>query len=575
MRSLDEIIELLPLLESQIADDLEGQDLDFKQWDLSSMNKSVSLVVKMAICFANGGGGTVVFGVADNVIGRSKAILGVPAEVDINLLKQTVYNKTDPKITPVFEELRVPEGHQRLIVMQIYPGMPPHTDTAGSGTIRVGKDCQPLTGTMRRKIGVVTGESDFTAETIPGDVHNYLSHVALEIVRNLARKENAPESLLHLTDLDFLEKLDLIKGKKITRAGLLIAGNKASLLQYFPGFNWTYLKMDSDTRYSNRVDDNDPIPVAVSRIEELISAHNPITTLEYGLFHFEYRVYPATALREALLNAFCHADFHINAPIIIKHFPDRLEISNPGGFIGGINPSNILHHQPVPRNPALINSLLKMRLVNRSNLGISRMYEALLIEGKEPPRINESGESVCVSFMHREFSPSFRALVEKSNKNGRPLGVDELIILQYLLHHAEGETCNLAVLCQRDEARIKDILSKMEQHELIERGGTGRGTYWTLKPKVHELLAAPGHPERDRRIDWEAAKTRVLSILMERSKRKENGMTNKEIRQVTHYNRQQVTRLINQLRKEHAQIQIEGHGAGTRYIWRGKAYPQN
>jgi hypothetical protein len=29
MRSLDEILELLPLLENQIADDLEGQDLDF------------------------------------------------------------------------------------------------------------------------------------------------------------------------------------------------------------------------------------------------------------------------------------------------------------------------------------------------------------------------------------------------------------------------------------------------------------------------------------------------------------------------------------------------------------------
>lgn len=570
MRSLEEIKDLLSLLEEQIADDLEDQDLDFKQWDFSSINKSVNLVVKMAICFANGGGGTIVFGVADNVLGRSNAILGVPAEIDINLLKQTVYNKTDPKITPVFEELRVPEGHQRLIIMQIYPGMPPHTDTAGHATIRVGKDCQPLTGTMRRKIGIVTGESDYTAETIPGDGNNYISPVALEIVRNLARKENAPDNLLQLTNLDFLEKLDLIKGKKITRAGLLIAGSKTSLLQYFPGFNWTYLKMDSDTHYSNRVDDNDPIPVAVNRIEELISAHNPITTLKYGLFHFEYRAYPIIALREALLNAFCHADFHINAPIIVKQFPDRIEISNPGGFIGGINPSNILHHQPVPRNPALINSLLKMRLVNRSNLGISRMYEALLIEGKEPPRITESGESVCVSFMHREFSPAFRAFVEKSNINGRPLGVDELIILQYLLNHAEGETSNLALLCQREESRIKDILSKMEQHAFIERGGTGKGTYWTLKPKVHEQLAAPGHPERDRRIDWEAAKTRVLSILMERSKRKGNNITNKEIRQVTHYDRQQVTRLMNQLRKEHPQVQIEGHGAGACYVWQGK-----
>ena len=37
--------------------------------------------------------------------------------------------------------------------MHIYPGMP-YTDSAGRGTIRIGKDCQPLTGTLRRKIGV-------------------------------------------------------------------------------------------------------------------------------------------------------------------------------------------------------------------------------------------------------------------------------------------------------------------------------------------------------------------------------------------------------------------------------------
>jgi ATP-dependent DNA helicase RecG len=101
---------------------------------------------------ANGGGGTVVFGVNDKVIGRSQAIIGMPVDVDINRLKKAVYDSTDPKITPVFEELSVPEGSGRLLVMQIYPGLPPYTDTSGRGKIRIGKDCQPLTGTLRRRI---------------------------------------------------------------------------------------------------------------------------------------------------------------------------------------------------------------------------------------------------------------------------------------------------------------------------------------------------------------------------------------------------------------------------------------
>lgn len=565
MRSAHEIEELLLELNKQPADIIEDQDLDFKEWDLSSMEKSVNLVVKMAICMANGGGGTVVFGVADNVLGYSNAVLGVPPEVDVNQLKRSVYEKTDPKITPVFEELRVSGGSKRLLIMQIYPGIPPYTDTAGRGTVRIGKECQPLTGSTRRKISIETGETDYTSMSISGGIQEHISPLAIELIRELARKEQGPVDLLKLSDQDLLGNLGVLKGKQLTRAGLLLAGQRESLKLFFPGYSWTYLKMENDTKYSNRIDDNDPIPLAINRIEEIISAHNPITTIEQGLFHFEYRAYPVIAIREALLNAFCHADFRLNAPILVKHFPNRIEISNPGGFIGGINPSNILHHQPVPRNPLLVDALLKMRLVNRSNLGISRMYEALLIEGKEPPHITESGDSVCVCFMHREFSIKFRMFVEETNQKGIFLGVDELIILQYLLNHAEVDTIRLAQLCQREESRMKDILSKMEQNNWIERGGTGRGTYWVLCPRLHKQIATIGQPERDRRIAWEAAKVRIYSILKERAKRGEEGLSNTEIRQITHYDRQQVTRLMIALRHEHPEITSSGRGPGAHY----------
>ena len=153
---------LLEELSQQPADLLEGQDLDFKEWNSRSIADAVRLVIEMAVCMANGGGGTVIFGVNDKAIGRAQAILGVPPEVDVNRLKKAVYDSTDPKLTPVFQEIILPEGTGRLIVMQVYPGLPPYTDTSGHGTIRVGKDCQPLTGTLRRKIMVETGETDFT-----------------------------------------------------------------------------------------------------------------------------------------------------------------------------------------------------------------------------------------------------------------------------------------------------------------------------------------------------------------------------------------------------------------------------
>jgi ATP-dependent DNA helicase RecG len=565
MRTAANIEPLLLELDHCPADDLEDQDLDFKQWDAKSRDKAVKTVVQMAVCMANGGGGTVVFGVADKVVGRALAILGIPPEIDVNLLKKAVYDQTDPKITPVFEELRVSEGTGRLLVMHIYPGMPPYTDSAGRGTIRVGKDCQPLTGTLRRKIGVETGETDYTGQMVVKMDASLLSATAMEALRNQARKERAPEDFLNLSDIELLSALGLIKGGKLTRAALLLAGTEMAIREHLPGHNWTFLQMTSDTDYTIREDRVSALPLSVQRIGELLVPFNPITTYQQGLFHYEYRTWPDIAIREALMNAFCHADLRIAGPVLVKLYPNRLEISNNGGFIAGITSDNILHHQPAARNPLLVEALTRLRLVNRSNLGINRMFSAMLVEGKEPPQIREIGESVLVSFPKRELNAAFRLFVADENARGRSLGVDELLLLQYLLQHPEVDTGTAAGLCQRSEAEVRERLSTMETRGYVEHGGTGRGAYWCLHPDLYKRLAADGHGEARRRIDWEAAKTRVLSILMERARRGEPGLSNKDIRQITRFDRNQVHRLMTELRQENPGLHPPGKGKYARH----------
>jgi ATP-dependent DNA helicase RecG len=452
--------------------------------------------------------------------------------------------------------------------MQIYPGMPPYTDTAGRGTIRIGKECQPLTGTLRRKIAVETGETDYTAEALAPFDPRAISATAMEALRNQAAKERAPEDLLKLSDAELLSTLGLVRHGKLTRAGLLLAGTEAAIREYVPGHNWTFLQMTSDTEYGIREDRVSALPLSVQRIEELLVPFNPITTYEQGLFHYEYRTWPEIAVREALMNAFCHADLRIAGPIMVKLYPNRLEISNNGGFIAGITPSNILHHQPAARNPLLVEALTRLRLVNRSNLGINRMFNALLMEGKEPPAIREIGESVLVSFPKRELNAAFRLFVAEESRQGHNLGVDELLLLQHLLQHPEVDTATAATLCQRSEAEVRERLTTMEGRGYIEHGGTKRGAYWCIHPTLYTRLADDGQAEKRRRIDWEAAKARVLSILMERARRNEPGLSNKEIRQITRYDRSQVTRLMRDLRHAHPAVQSTGYGAGAKYEWR-------
>jgi hypothetical protein len=61
--SSEKILSLLPLLDEQIADDLETETLDFKE--CPSETKLRELAKEMAICFGNASGDTVVIGVRE------------------------------------------------------------------------------------------------------------------------------------------------------------------------------------------------------------------------------------------------------------------------------------------------------------------------------------------------------------------------------------------------------------------------------------------------------------------------------------------------------------------------------
>jgi ATP-dependent DNA helicase RecG len=571
MRELTEVRALLPRLDEVQADALESQDLDFKEWPADDRH-AVRLAVEVAVCMANGGGGTVVLGVRDGVIGRAKAILGVPSTADPHQLKREIYERTAPKLTPEILELAVPEGTGRLWLMQVHGGLPPYTTSAGAGTVRRGRDCVPLTGDLRDRLMVERGESDGTAIVVPEPVASLLSPAALERLRDMARQEQAPADMLRKSDLDLLGALDVVRDGKLTKAGLLIAGHADAIARHLPHYAWTHERMKTATVYVDRADGRDTrelaLPLALHALEARINADNPITTVEHGLHHHEFRAYPTVALREALLNALCHLDLRLAGPVLVKQFPRKLEISNPGGLVGGITPANILHHPPLARNPLLVHALARLRLVNRSNLGIGRMFEAMLIEGKEPPLIVDEESAVRVVFKRQETSAPFREFIADEGKAGRVLDVDHLLVLRYLLGHGEIDTGTAAELCQRRDAEMRDILDEMVQvYSYLERGGAGRGTWWRLKPALHRLLEGAGHAERDRRIDTDVAKTRVLNMLKARQQRGQAGLSNAEVREVTGYTRQQVNRLIHELEAE--SVRMIGHGRGARYEYAG------
>ena len=555
--SIEDIIEFLQQLNEKQADDIEGQHLDFKEWNFKSLKDSVDEIIEMSVCMSNGGGGTVVLGVKDKVIGLDNAIIGVPLDVDVFKLQSTVYDSTDPHLTPNFESF---EYHsKRLLLMHVLPVFPYATTTGGKALKRIGKDCKALTGSMRLESEILAGKFDFSAQPVKGKWRDLISPASMEFLRGELKKQHLPEDVLKLSDEELLKNLECIEGNHLNNAGLLIVGSKETIRTHIPHYEWSFRRMHSDTELSTTEDGYSSILIAISRLVELVNIDNPVQTIKEGLFHYEYPVFPVEALREALLNAFSHRDFTKPGPIMIKQFKYRLEISNPGMFIGGVTPKNILHHDPVARNRKLVELLQKTRLVNRSNMGVPRIFKNLLMEGKEPPEYYEDGETIKVIFPASELTAGFRNMIAYLTDKGHDPKVDHLLIIHYLMRHRRMTLQDAQEICyQRPERVMDEVMTELERIEVVKSIGKGRGRFFELTMTAHKMLVEGISYERDKTLDIEAIKVRVLSLL------KERPLTNKEISRIGDLTRNQVFKLMSDLRKE-GQVECKGHGKSAKW----------
>jgi len=388
----------------------------------------------------------------------------------------------------------------------------------------------------------------------------------VERLVGVARDENAPADLLAQSEADLLRKLGVLRDGRLTRAGILLVGTEEALRRHVPNFQWTALHILGDTDYSNRADGVATLPAALLALESFLRPYNPIETSERGMYHFEYRLYPERAMREAFLNALCHADYRIPSPILLKLYGDRLTLQNAGGFVGGVRPENILRHRPISRNRLLVDALISLRLVNRANLGVARMYRDMLANAKPPPTFEELGDSVTVTFTRRAMSKPFRAFVADEERNGRDMTVEHLLVLRHVLDHAEIDTPTAADLAQCDERRASDVLSNMTiDRAYLDRNGRGRGTYWTLRPDVRARIAVKAAPPYGQAVDEEAAKAHIVRAAEITASQNPPGITNKEVRQLTRLSRQMTTRLLRELRAD-GELELVGVGRGARWI---------
>lgn len=436
-------------------------------------------LARYAVGLANARGGTVLVGV-DVGLGAQ----GDAGELHPLMVTHAIFELSHGQLTVNVQHHRLASGER---ILAVFVPQAPYVLAAPDGAVLAwdGAHLVPVAPANTDPVA----DKDFTAVVPPDASLADLDPSEVARLRLLGRRIEAAG----LPDLDFLQELGLLVPSggalRPTLAGILLAGTPAALRAHVPQAEVDYYYHQTpDTEFQFRENLLRPIPALLTRLAELIQARNRFTPVQVGLFRIEVWEQDEAVYREAILNALTHRDYQLRDVVHIHHFPDRLEIMNPGGMTGGITPGNILRHQPKRRNPLLAEVLARLGLVEQAGVGVDKMFSLMLRHGKEPPEFTSYPDAVTLSLHSPGFDAEFVRFVARKQEEMQTLSLDMLIVLSKLARDGEATRAALARALQLPEDRTPRLLRQMEEHGLIERGGVGRGIAYLLSGEVRAAL---------------------------------------------------------------------------------------
>ena len=115
--------------------------------------------------------------------------------------------------------------------------------------------------------------------------------------------------------------------------------------------------------------------------------------------------YPIKAIREIILNALIHRDYSIhteNEPVRIEMYPDRIEVSNPGGLYGRLTIDELGKAKGDVRNPFLAAALEILSQTENRYSGIPTVYAEMKKAGLPEPKFEDFRGSFKVTLYNKK-----------------------------------------------------------------------------------------------------------------------------------------------------------------------------
>ena len=344
-----------------------------------------------------------------------------------------------------------------------------------------------------------------------------LKSLILEHNRDALRWENepsgltleqlAPEKINHFLTLanlpegapaSALEKLDLLRqGMPVNAAKLFFASAPIQL-------RCAVFATRTSSTIIDRHDFDGDILELIEEAEKYILKNIHIGMRLEGLRRVDVPEISLKAIREALVNAFCHRDWRDPDYVQVAIFKDRLEIRSPGGLYGDLTLDEIRQgNVSRRRNPKIADLLRRIHLVEAWGRGVP-----LILENAPATSFVEIGGLFITRFARPsaldaslEVSPTPPEVLLKTTQETLkttqettqelPKTTQE-VLLQHLRSQPGITMVALARATGLSTDGVKYHLTQLKRTGKLRRHGPTKGGYWEVMEVVEAIKATEG-----------------------------------------------------------------------------------
>jgi ATP-dependent DNA helicase RecG len=277
---------------------------------------------------------------------------------------------------------------------------------------------------------------------------------------------------------DMLDRLGLRDHDRVLNAAVVVFGRR--MLPDYPQCQLRMARFRGNDK-TEFLDQRQLHGHALQLLEEamqFLTRHLPVAgRIEPGVFErADAPLFPPIALREALVNAFCHRDYSITGSAVsLAIYDDRLEIWSDGTLPFGLSVDDLKRDHPSrPRNPLIAEAFYRRGLVERWGRGTQKIVELCVQAGHPEPEFVEQAGALGVRFLPTAYIAPHRV--------GHDLTTRQRRILQTLAGRQDVTFGELRSLAGPTVAvrTFRDDLLHLKRLRMIGLRGRGRGATWFI-----------------------------------------------------------------------------------------------